>query len=162
MGRHRLDRRKVKIHRSYTIDEAARAIGAAKGTVRRWLDKGLPAIRDRKPILILGADLADHMARQARPKRSCPPGTCYCVKCRDARQPDGDMAEFVAINAKSGNLRALCPECGSLMHRRTSHAQLKAISAFLDVTIVGAPPRIDDSGQHSTNDHLQKEPETDA
>ncbi|RWO00960.1 helix-turn-helix domain-containing protein [Mesorhizobium sp.] len=162
MGRHRLDRRKVKIHRSYTIDEAARTIGAAKGTVRRWLDKGMPAIRDRKPILILGADLADHMARQARPKRACPPGTCYCVKCRDARQPDGGMAEFVAINAKSGNLRALCPECGSLMHRRTSHAQLEAIRGFLDVTIVEAPLPINDSGQHSTNDHLQKEPENHA
>jgi hypothetical protein len=102
------------------------------------------------------------MARQGRPKRSCPPGTCYCVKCRDARQPDGGMAEFVAINAKSGNLRALCPECGSLMHRRTSHAQLEAIRGFLDVTIVEAPIRINDSGQHSTNDHLQKEPKNSA
>ena len=162
MRRHRLDRRKVKIHRSYTIDEAAQTIGAAKGTVRRWLDKGLPAIRERKPILILGADLADYMAGRARPKRSCPPGTCYCVKCRDARQPAGMMAEFVPINATSGNLRAICPECGSLMHRRTSHAQLQAIRVLLDVTIVEALPRIDDSGQPSTNDHLRKEPRTHA
>ena len=162
MARHRLDRRKVKRHYSYTVDEAARTIGAAKGTVRRWLDRGLPAIRDRKPFLILGEDLADYMGRQARPKRSCPPGACYCVKCRDARQPAGMMAEFVPVNATSGNLRALCPDCGNLMHRRTSHAQLKAIRGFLDVTIVEAPPRIDDSGQASTNDHLHKEPETHA
>ncbi|WP_394888440.1 helix-turn-helix domain-containing protein [Mesorhizobium sp. AaZ16] len=162
MARHRLDRRKVKIHRSYTIDEAARTIGAAKGTVRRWIDKGLPAIRDRKPVLILGPDLADYMARQARPKRSCPPGTCYCVKCQDVRQPAGGMAEFVPINATSGNLRALCPDCGNLMHRRTSHAQLEAIRGFLDVTIVEPLPRIDDSGQPSANDHLQKEPKTHA
>jgi excisionase family DNA binding protein len=162
MGRHRLDRRKVKTHRSYTIDEAAGTIGATKGTVRRWLDKGLPAIRDRKPFLILGADLAEYMAGQARPKRSCPPGSCYCVKCREARQPAGMMAEFVPINVTSGNLRALCPECGNLMHRRTSHAQLEAIGGFLEVTIVEPPPRIDDSGQPSTNDLLPKEPESDA
>ena len=136
MGRHRLDRRKVKIHRSYTIDEAARTIGAAKGTVRRWLDKGLPAIRDRKPILILGADLADYMARQARPKRSCPPGACYCIKCRDARQPDGGMAEFVQLTPTNGNLRGLCPACGTMMHRRTSLKQLEQIRAVLDVSIV--------------------------
>lgn len=160
MAGHRLDRRKVKRHHSYTVDEAARAIGAARGTVRRWLDKGLPAVRDRKPFLILGEDLASYMAGRARPKRSCPPGACYCVKCRDTRHPAGDMAELVPINATSGNLRALCPECGSLMHRRTSHAQLEAIRLFLDVTIVEAPPRIGDSGQHSTNDHLQKELET--
>lgn len=162
MARHRLDRRKVKRNRSYTIDEAARTIGAAKGTVRRWLGKGLPAIRDRKPFLILGADLIDHMAGQARPKRSCPPGECYCVKCRESRQPAGMMAEFVPINLTSGNLRALCPDCGSLMHRRTSHAQLEVIRSILDVTIVEPHPRIIDSGQPSTNVHLRKELETHA
>lgn len=146
MAGHRLDRRKVKRHHSYTVDEAARVIGAAKGTVRRWLDKGLPAIRDRKPFLILGDDLAAYMAGRAQPKRSCPPGTCYCVKCRDARQPAGNMAEFVPINAHSGNLRALCPDCGSLMHRRTSASQLAAIRAILDVAIVERQPRLNDSG----------------
>jgi excisionase family DNA binding protein len=146
MAGHRLDRRKVKRHHSYTVDEAARTVGAARGTVRRWLDKGLPAIRDRKPFLILGDDLAAYMAGRARPKRSCPPGTCYCVKCREARQPAGNMAEFVPINAHSGNLRALCPDCGSLMHRRTSASQLAAIRALLDVAIVERQPRLSDSG----------------
>lgn len=162
MAGHRLDRRRVKIHRSYTIDEAARTVGAAKGTVRRWIDKGLPAIRDRKPILIRGADLSDFMAKRSRPKRSCPPGTCYCVKCRDARQPAGMMAEFVPINAMSGNLRAICPDCGSLMHRRTSHSQLVTIRTLLDVSIVEAALRIDDSFQPSTNDHLRQETKSNA
>lgn len=155
MARHRLDRRKVKIHRSYTIDEAARTIGAAKGTVRRWIDNGLPAIRDRKPFLIMGVDLSDYMAARSRPKRSCPPGTCFCVKCDDARRPAGDMAEFVQVNGSSGNLRAICPDCGNLMHRRTSHAQLEVIRATLDVTIVDALPCIDDSGRSSTKDYLR-------
>lgn len=146
MAGHRLDRRRIKRHHSYTVNEAARTIGAARGTVRRWLDKGLPAIRDRKPFLILGDDLAAYMAGRARPKRSCPPGTCYCVKCRDARRPAGNMAEFVPINAHSGNLRALCPACGSLMHRRTSTSQLAAILAILDVAIVERQPRLNDSG----------------
>jgi len=156
MARHRLDRRRIKRHLSYTTDEAARAIGATRGTVRRWLDKGLPAIRDRKPFLILGKDLADYMARKGKPKRSCPPGTCYCVKCRDVRQPAGNMAEFVPINASSGNLRALCPDCGSLMHRRTSLDQLEAIRAIFEVAIVERQPRLNDSGQLSTNEHLRK------
>jgi excisionase family DNA binding protein len=162
MAGHRLDRRRIKRHHSYTVDEAARAIGAARGTVRRWLDKGLPAIRDRKPFLILGDDLAAYMAGRARPKRACPPGTCYCVKCRDVRQPDGNMAEFVPINTKSGNLRALCPICGNLMHRRTSMAQLEAIRAILDVAIVERQLRLNDSGQPSTNEHLRKEAGTHA
>lgn len=146
MAGHRLDRRRIKRHHSYTVDEAARATGAARGTVRRWLDKGLPAIRDRKPFLILGEDLAAYMARRARPRHTCPPGTCYCVKCRAARRPAGDMAEFVPVNARSGNLRALCPDCGSMMHRRTSTNQLAAIRASLDVAIVEREPRLNDSG----------------
>ncbi|MEW9838585.1 helix-turn-helix domain-containing protein [Mesorhizobium marinum] len=162
MARHRLDRRKVKRHLNYTIDQAARTIGASKGTVRRWLDKGLPAIRDRKPFLILGEDLADYMARKARPKRSCPPGACYCVKCRDVRDPAGCMAEFVPITATSGNLRALCPSCGNLMHRRTSLAQLEAFRAILEVTIMEQKPRLADIGQPSTNEHLRKERSTHA
>jgi hypothetical protein len=56
------------------------------------------------------------------------------------------MAEFVPINARSGNLRALCPECGNLMHRRTSIGQLAAIRAILDVAIVERQPRLNDSG----------------
>ncbi|KQZ28513.1 hypothetical protein ASD50_19520 [Mesorhizobium sp. Root552] len=146
MSGHRLDRRKVKRHHSYTVDEAARVIGATRGTVRRWLNNGLPAIRDRKPFLILGDDLAAYMAGRAHPKRTCPSGTCYCVKCRDARRPAGNIAEFVPINTHSGNLRGLCPDCGSLMHRRTSTKQLAAIQAILDVAIVERQPRLNDSG----------------
>lgn len=157
MAGHRLDRRRIKRHHNYTVDEAARIIGAARGTVRRWLNKGLPAIRDRKPFLILGEDLAGYMAGKTQPKRSCPPGTCYCVKCRDVREPAGNMAEFVPINARSGNLRALCPDCGNLMHRRTSMVQLEAVRAILDVAIVERQPRLNDSGHASMNEHLRKD-----
>lgn len=157
MAGHRLDRRGIKRHRSYTVDEAARTIGAAKGTVRRWLVKGLPAIRDRKPFLILGDDLASYMAGSVRPKKTCPPGACYCVKCRDVRRPAGGIAEFVPINARSGNLRAICPDCGHFMHRRTSTGQLEAIRTFLDVAIVERQPRLSDSGHASTNEHLRKD-----
>lgn len=162
MARHQLDRRKIKGKRNYTVEEAARVIGATKGTVRRWLARGLPAIRDRKPFLILGADLADFMVAKTRSKGRCPSGTCFCVKCRTARSPAGDMAEFLADKAKSGNLRALCPECGSLMHRRTSYAQLEVLRRFLDVTIVELSTRLVGSEPRSTNEYLRQEREAHA
>ncbi|WP_197435045.1 excisionase family DNA-binding protein [Nitratireductor arenosus] len=146
MAVRRFDPRRIKRHHSYTVDEAARTIGATRGTVRRWLDNDLPAIRDRRPFLILGEDLANYMARRARPKIACPPGTCYCVKCHQARQPAGNIAEFVPINAHSGNLRALCPDCGYLMHRRTSFSQLEAIRGILDVAVMERQPRLNDGG----------------
>lgn len=157
MARHRPDRRRVKLHRNYTFEEAARTVGASRATVRRWVASGLPALRDRKPFLILGHDLADFLAARARPKTTCPPGMCFCVRCREARAPAGGIADFIPINMTSGNLRALCPECGSLMHRRTSMAQLQAIRAILDVAIVDCQPRLNDSAKLSADEHFGKE-----
>lgn len=156
MSRNRPDRRRVKVHRAYTVEEAARTLGIAKGTVRRWLKNGLPTTDLRKPALIRGLDLADFLKSKAKPKQPCPPGQCYCVKCRFPHKPDGAMAEYIVLTATSGNLRGLCPTCGSWMHRRTSYAQLKLIRAHLDVTIVEPSPRLRDCRQSSTDDHLQE------
>ena len=107
----------------------------------------------RKPALIRGGELADFLKSKAKSKQPCPPGQCYCVKCRSPHKPDGAMAEYIVLTATSGNLRGLCPTCGSWMHRRTSFAQLELIRAHLDVTMVEPLPRLRDSRQSSTNDH---------
>jgi excisionase family DNA binding protein len=153
VARHRPDRRRLKIHRSYTVDEAARTLGTVKGTIRRWLKKGLASVDARKPALIRGLDLAEYLNARTRPKQSCPPGHCYCVKCRAPREPAGGFAEYIVINATSGNLRAVCPGCESLMHRRTSKADLMQLRGKLDVAIVERIPRIDDSHRPSSIDH---------
>ena len=156
MSRNRPDRRRVKLHRPYTVDEAARTLGVTKATVRRWLKNGLPTTDLCKPALIRGLDLAEFLKSEAKAKQLCPPGECFCVKCRCPRKPDGGMAEYVVITETSGNLRGLCPSCGSWMHRRTSYAQLELIRSQLDVTIVEASRRLRDRSQPSTNDHLQE------
>ena len=53
----RLNPRRVKIHRSYTVDEAAMLFRVHKNTVRTWLKSGLHPIDGRRPILILGRQL---------------------------------------------------------------------------------------------------------
>jgi excisionase family DNA binding protein len=120
VARHRPDRRRVKIHRSYRVDEAARTLGVSKGTIRRWLKNGLEAVDARKPTLIRGLVLVEYLSGRIKPKQFCPPGQCYCVKCRAPKEPAGAFAEYIVITATSGNLRAVCPACDSLMHRRTS------------------------------------------
>lgn len=142
MARHRPDRRRVKIHLSYTVEEAARCLSIARGTVRRWLKRGLTAIDGRKPALIRGSELRAYLSAKARPKQSCPPGQCYCVKCKAPKVPAGAMAEYVVMTPTNGNLRAFCPTCETLMHRRTSVSQLETIRGFLDVTLVEQSPRL--------------------
>ena len=149
--------RGINIHRTYSVDETARAFRVAKGTVRRWLKRGLPALKDQKPLLILGADLAAFASKSAKPRQTCKPHECFCVKCRAPQIPAGDMAEFLALPAKGGNLRAICPGCGKLMHKRVALRNLEPLRQFLDLTIVHAPARLTEMNKPSPNDHLPKE-----
>jgi excisionase family DNA binding protein len=153
MARHRPDRRRVKIHHPYTVDEVARLLDVAKGTVRRWLKSGLPAVDSHRPTLIRGRELHAFLAAKAKPKHPCPPGHCFCVKCKVAREPGGGMAEFVVLSPTSGNLRAICPICGTWMHRRTSTAQLSQLRAKIEVAVVERMPSLKEMACPSTNDH---------
>ena len=54
----RLNWRKVKKHRSYTVDEVARLLSVHKGTVRRWTKNGLKVLDDQRPLLILALTLS--------------------------------------------------------------------------------------------------------
>jgi hypothetical protein len=156
MARHRLDRRRVKIHRSYTVEEIARLLGTCRATVRRWLKNGLSAIDGQRPAIIRGPDLVEFLTARVRPKTRCLPGYCYCVKCRMPHTPAGAMAEFVVLTATSGNLRGLCPACGTMMHRRMAAAQLEDIRAMLEVTIVQGVRPLTDSSVPSQNVHFEE------
>lgn len=144
MSRSRLNPRLAKMHQSYSVDEIARLYGIHPNTVRSWLRSGtLVAIDGGRPVLIQGMALRVFLeARRTAAKRPCPTGTLYCLKCREPRPPALGMADYLAREAGAGNLRALCDDCGSTMHRR---ARLEAVSAVLpgiEVRVVEAEPRI--------------------
>jgi DNA-binding XRE family transcriptional regulator len=116
MRKRRPKYRLVKIHRSYTVEEAARLLGAHKNTVRAWVKVGLPTCDSKRPTLILGRELAAYLqARRTKNKRPCKPGEIYCVRCRAPKRPAGGMAEYHPTTATLGNLIGICPDCeGSL------------------------------------------------
>ena len=55
------------------------------------------------------------------------------------------------ITGASGNLRALCPDCGKFMHRRVSRAKLNIVGAGLDIAFPQAVSRISESAIPSVN-----------
>jgi excisionase family DNA binding protein len=116
----RPQRRALCIHRSYEVAELAADMGIDKRTVRRWISGGLPAIRDRKPILLLGADVTDYLKRKRRRKIRCAEGQFPCFRCHAPRGPAFGEAEIANRSATSLNLRALCVVCSAVMHRRVS------------------------------------------
>lgn len=139
MAHIRIDPRRVKIHYTYEVGEAARLVGVHKNTVRGWLKSGLAAIDDGRPTLILGRELRAFLdGRRKAAKRICPPGTMYCLKCRQAKPPAAGMVDFIPYTATHGNLRALCGDCETMMHRCARRASIEAIMPGLRVSVQAA------------------------
>jgi hypothetical protein len=108
-------------------------------------------------MLITGHDLAAFLqARRARNKRPCKPGEMYCVRCRQPKLPAADMAEYLPITEKFGNLIAICPDCNSLMNRRVSMAKMWLVRGKMDITFPQALRRISESNQPTVNSDLKE------
>lgn len=135
MGTRYPNPRIVKIHRSYTVEEVATLLGKHKNTVRDWIKRGLPALVEKRPTLILGGALRKFLdSKRAAGKRPCQPGEMYCFGCRAPRKPAGNMADYVPLTDTLGKLIALCPGCGKLMSQHASIAKIERFQGFLDIT----------------------------
>ena len=125
MPAHRLNPNRVKMHRSYNVQELALRCGVHRNTVRNWRRQGLEPIDSGRPVLFLGAAVRAFLAeRNASRKRPCPPGTLFCLRCREPRPPALGMVDYVPVRQDSGNLRALCDHCEALMHRRVRQTEI--------------------------------------
>jgi hypothetical protein len=134
--------RRIKRNRSYTTDDAAKALRKAKGTVRRWLKGGLPSLQDQRPALILGDDLIAFLKDRRQPKQRCRLDECFCFKCRAPRRPAFGEVEYWPMNATGGRISALCAECTTVMSKRISWAAVDELKTTLRVTIRQADERI--------------------
>lgn len=133
----------VKLHRSYTASELAARLGVHKNTVRHWQGEGLSPIDGGRPALFQGAAVRAFLAkRNAGRKRPCPPGTLYCFRCREPRRSALDMVDYVEMRPGTGNLRALCGTCETIMHRRVRRSALAAVMPGIAVQIREASPRL--------------------
>ena len=159
----RLNPRRVKIHRTYTVDEAAMLFRIHKNTVRAWLKSGLLPIDNRRPILILGHQLVCFLhARREGKRQRCLPGQFYCFRCRTPTTTAANRAEYLPITASSGNLRGSCAKCGTRMHRRVSLPKLATAIGNLEVALPQAQQRIVETPELSSNSDLERGPEIDA
>jgi hypothetical protein len=148
----RINPRLAKLHRSYTTSELADLLGVHKNTVTGWLMGGLPRIDGTRPVLIHGDEFqAWWSSERTAAKRPCRPGQFYCFKCREPTAPAMGMVEYAAANATTGNLKAKCERCGTMMHRRTRLADVPAKMPGLEVHCTQASPRIAARARPSPN-----------
>ena len=156
MAKHTPNPRLAKVNRNYTVEEIACLYGNHKNTIREWIKQGLPTLNEKRPMLILGSDLANFLqARRQKNKKSCQAGQLYCIRCRSPKAPAGNMAEYQRINETLGNLIAICPDCELIMNRRVNFAKLDKIKGKLDIIYPQALQRIDESINPSLNSDLK-------
>ncbi len=125
MAKRFANHRLVKIHLNYTVEEIALLLKVHKNTVRSWIKDGLPTCDDRRPVLVLGVQLAEFLkGRRTKNKQPCGFGQLFCFRCRAPRFPAGSMAECMRVTEKIGHLQAICRICYSMMNLRISLARL--------------------------------------
>ena len=152
MPARRVNAYRLKLHRVYNVHELAECLGVHKNTVRHWQANGLAAIDGNRPTYFEGkAARAFLLARRTSRKRPCAPGTIYCFKCREPREPALGMVEFVPGKGDAGNLMALCDTCGTAMHRRANVGRIADVMPRLAVHIRQAPLRITERTDPSLN-----------
>ena len=152
MPARRVNPYRIKLHFSYTASELAECCGAHKNTVRHWQRHGLCPIDNSRPALFHGATVREFLLkRNASRKRPCPPGTLYCLRCRQPRPPALAMVEYVARNAVSGNLRAFCECCETMMHRQVRLTDIGIVFPGLSIQSAQAPLGIGGQTQPSLN-----------
>ncbi len=107
-------------------------------------------------MLILGHVLTAFLqARRAKNKQSCRLGEIYCVRCRVPKSPAGDIADYVPITEKFGNLVAICPDCGSLMNRLVSLAKIGQICGKIDISFPEEVRQLIESANPTGNSDLR-------
>jgi hypothetical protein len=147
--------RLAKIHRNYTVEEAARLFSVHRNTVREWIKRGLPVIAGH-PVLILGRDLGAFLRRRReRAKRTCRPGEMYCMRCRAPRTPAAEMVEYQTVGPNRGRFLALCSQCASVMYRSVNPKGILSALASM-VTVPAGPRHIGETTQAIVNRDIGK------
>lgn len=130
--------RAIKAVRTYTVQEAAAALGVTVGTVRTWVRNGLPVLNTKRPTLILGSVLRDFLDLQrTKRKVALDPDQLFCLTCKQPRTPYGLMVDYIPRDGRTGRLSGLCGVCGGTCNRIASQTSLTRLGAIFDVAIRG-------------------------
>ena len=130
--------RAIRTARTYTIEEAAIALGVTVGTVRGWVKAGLPIMATKRPFLILGDTLRGFIeARRDNARGKLLADQLYCLRCKTGRRPLGLLVDVLPQTATTARIFGLCEVCGGTCNRMISLAKIDAIRPIFDCDFKG-------------------------
>lgn len=128
--------RAIRAARTYTVEEAAIALGVSIGTIRSWVKSGLPLMRSRRPFLILGDALRGFLEERAKgSKMPLQADQLYCLTCKAGRAPMGLMVDCIPQTPKTARLLGLCEVCGGTCNRMISRSKIEHFGGIFSVVI---------------------------
>ncbi len=134
MGR-RYSPRGISKDRVYTFKLAARIVGVSEATFRKWPDKGLKVIKEKRPFLVRGADLIEFLEkRQAANKQPMTKTQFFCMRCKAPRDPLGGVIAYSPTTVLTGRISGLCTFCGGKIGRFCKSSDLENLGATLTVS----------------------------
>ena len=132
--------RAIKAARTYTVEEAAIALGVSTGTIRTWVKSGLPLMKSRRPFLILGDALRSFLEdRTKAAKAPLRENQLYCLSCKAGRAPMGQLVDCIPQTPKTARLLGLCDVCGGTCNRMISRSKIDHFSEIFCVAIKEGP-----------------------
>ena len=120
----------VKSALTYTIEEAAKALGKSPATIRNWIKDGLPVMAKSKPYLISGLAIREYLREKYKAaKRPLKPDELFCPLCRAGRRPFGMAVTVTEISSKTRLLQGVCETCSGKCTRMISAAKAHDFTA---------------------------------
>ncbi|HYD12859.1 MAG TPA: hypothetical protein VEC11_08425 [Allosphingosinicella sp.] len=129
----RHDVRRIKAHFTYSADELARTLDVNVRTVRKWKAEGLRPIEGLYPQVFAPQEIVRFIQARQQPRQPLAPGEIYCVACKRAQRPAGDVVNVVPRWSTNVDLVGVCPSCARHIYRRVSLGKLECDRGTLGV-----------------------------
>lgn len=135
----RLSARRVKVHRTYTYEEAGRAVARSSQTVRGWRKEGLVVLDSQTPHLIVGENLKAFLdKRNTKAARTLALDQFRCMRCSGVTRAYGGMADYQPFTPTRGMLTTHCEVCEGQCSKFVSKAQLDDLTRILTIGLRNA------------------------
>lgn len=149
---------RVKRLRTYNVSEAAKAAGVTTGTVRGWLKQGLRVVKGTYPRIIRGQDPNEFLQQRVKARKNpSGPGRMYCFKCKEPKRPAYGEVDFRPDGPVLGTLIGLCPDCATVMQRRSSRARLQSAVGDLRLSIQQDQTHLNEPSKSRCNHYSEED-----